>query len=600
MSLPNHNFVELQHFFDDGKEIKAPAHDVGCVFVDADQHGAVTVQGNVFAENGAHRGSGDRCPHVVVIEVRVSIGSTVFVDCEPYVIAGDCVSAAVVGDDHVVLVDKDINRHRQRAVCYFNRLLLRVAWFWHLFGRDIRHMFEHPEQVPVAFVFHAASFFSHRIPLTGGASHDAIIKNSRSAVVFLQVQTRKQKEEYMTDSRKFVDEADLKSLRVARLILEHGNTQRAKYIWGPPGVGKSTMVREVAQKKGWDPNRKPGDGPQKFFLLDTRAAQLDALDLRGIPTKGQDGYADWQQFKNVLPHPEIHGEEGILFLDELNLADISVQKASYQLILERRLGDYVLGDKVQIVAAGNPPKDVPGLVQKMPKPLANRFMHLEVDPPKSDAQRMDMVRWFYVNNIHPTIIAYLKAKPDAIYDDSNASNELAWASPRTWHALSDEIQNSALGFLDSDGNLTSNPDQLLLLRQIAANSVGEGRAREYVAYTKCFGTIPDGRTILTHGVDEAVKQSGNSLPAAGQADKFYAISTSVVAHLTALYKQPEVIKHFFEFINKVRQTEAEFAMFTMQEACRIDFGKEDGLASSLIASKEFVPFAKDFKGIIPL
>ena len=107
------------------------------------------------------------------------------------------------------------------------------------------------------------------------------------------------------------------------------------FLWGAHGLGKSSLVHQVAR----DAN---------IGFVDLRCAQMDAVDLRGLPDRGSDGRT------HFLPPAELPVEgEGILFLDELNRASTEVVAALFQLVLERRIGQYILPAGWSIVAAGN-------------------------------------------------------------------------------------------------------------------------------------------------------------------------------------------------------------------------------------------------------
>src|SRR5262249_11413548 len=122
------------------------------------------------------------------------------------------------------------------------------------------------------------------------------------------------------------------------------------FIWGGPGIGKSAIVRELAD----DLNTS---------LQDIRALLLDPVDLRGLPFLGADGRSKW------APHEFLPGEvSGILFRDELNAAPAMVQASCYQLVLDRKLGEYTLPDGWAIVAAGNRDCDR-AVTTRMPSPL---------------------------------------------------------------------------------------------------------------------------------------------------------------------------------------------------------------------------------------
>ena len=134
-------------------------------------------------------------------------------------------------------------------------------------------------------------------------------------------------------------------------------------LWGPPGVGKSQMVAQVAEK-----NNIP--------VIDIRLSQMEPSDLRGIPFKNG-AEVEWA-IPSMLPNTKRHGPKGILFLDEITSAPPSVSAAAYQLILDRKLGNYEVPKGWAIFAAGNRQGDR-GVTYTMPAPLANRFSHYEVD-----------------------------------------------------------------------------------------------------------------------------------------------------------------------------------------------------------------------------
>ena len=127
-------------------------------------------------------------------------------------------------------------------------------------------------------------------------------------------------------------------------------------LWGPPGVGKSQMVAQVAER-------------HNVPLIDIRLSQMEPSDLRGIPFRAEE-HVEWA-VPAMLPDAKRHGESGILFLDEITSAPPSVSAAAYQLILDRKLGEYEVPDGWAIIAAGNRQGDR-GVTYSMPAPLANR------------------------------------------------------------------------------------------------------------------------------------------------------------------------------------------------------------------------------------
>src|SRR5690606_7736890 len=182
-------------------------------------------------------------------------------------------------------------------------------------------------------------------------------------------------------------------------------------LWGPPGVGKSQMVAQVAARFS-------------VPVIDIRLSQMEPSDLRGIPFRVGD-LVEWA-VPAMLPDRERHGPAGILFLDEITSAPPSVSAAAYQLILDRRLGAYQVPEGWAIFAAGNRQGDR-GVTYIMPAPLANRFSHYEVEPSLDD-----WVTWAYGNGIDERLIAFLRFRPELLFDFDPAHNPVAFPSPRSW------------------------------------------------------------------------------------------------------------------------------------------------------------------------
>ena len=154
------------------------------------------------------------------------------------------------------------------------------------------------------------------------------------------------------------------------------------FLWGPPGAGKSSVVRQVAADEG-------------LPVVDIRASLLDPTDLRGIPAV-ENGKAIWCP-PSFLPTVK-DGPGGVLFFDELSAAPPLVQASLYQLVLDRRVGEYVLPDGWRIIAAGNRQEDK-SIVFRMPAALANRFVHLDFEVDYDDWRT-----WAVGRGIHPLVI----------------------------------------------------------------------------------------------------------------------------------------------------------------------------------------------------
>jgi MoxR-like ATPase len=199
--------------------------------------------------------------------------------------------------------------------------------------------------------------------------------------------------------------------------------RRASMLWGTRGVGKSSIVRQVAQHFG-------------VALVDLRLTTIEPVDLRGAI------YADDELAKTVwfppefLPTPD--QRDGILFLDELTAADQRLQISAYSLILDRRVGNYRLPDGWQVVCAGN--ASFHGAVSHdMGTALADRMFHFNVQT-VIDSFLDHAVAMGYA----PEVMAYLKVRPDKL-DDTQAqlaNDHLVGASPRGWEDVSNVLKSS--------------------------------------------------------------------------------------------------------------------------------------------------------------
>ncbi|MBM7845954.1 AAA family ATPase [Herpetosiphon giganteus] len=219
-------------------------------------------------------------------------------------------------------------------------------------------------------------------------------------------------------------------------------------IWGPPGIGKSSIVAQIAQHSGIE-------------FIDVRLSQLAPTDLRGLPVP-DNGIARWFP-PEFLPQTG----QGILFLDELNMAPPAMQGVAQQLILDRRVGSYTLPEGWFVWAAGNRKEDRASVFD-MPAPLANRFVHLEVAPD------FDSFKAYALNaNVAEQVIAFLSFRPTLLHKLN--PQHPAWPSPRSW-VMASQLYQAELDL---------------------APVVGIDAAAEFYSYTELYQTLPDFDAILS-------------------------------------------------------------------------------------------------------
>ena len=256
-----------------------------------------------------------------------------------------------------------------------------------------------------------------------------------------------------------------KSIKVAM------KKKRPIFLWGPPGIGKSDIVGQITNDLG------------NSHLIDIRLSLWEPTDIKGIP------YFDSNAGTMVwAPPAELPSEEFaaqfdwvVLFLDEMNSAAPAVQAAAYQLILNRRVGQYKLPDNVMIVAAGNREADK-GVTYRMPAPLANRFIHIEMA-----VEFDDWFQWAVDNNQHKDVVGYLTFAKKDLYDFDPKSASRSFATPRSWAFVSELLDDE----LD-EGTTTD----------LVSGSVGEGLGVKFMAHRKVAASMPNPTDILAGKVKD--------------------------------------------------------------------------------------------------
>jgi hypothetical protein len=251
---------------------------------------------------------------------------------------------------------------------------------------------------------------------------------------------------------------------------------------GNPSTTKSKSVEQMCQK--FD-----------LVFMDIRLSQREFVDLRGVPTVVD----KHTEFNPPAELPQEGCPPTVLFLDEINQADQSTQAASYQLLNDRQLGEYILPDNVWICAAGNYITDR-ALVNKMGSALNNRVMHLYV---MIDAEEWS--HWALNNNIHTSVIAFIRfssqylAEMQSTHDDVQArlKNADAFASSRTWEFVS-------LLMHETKANVRK-------VWPLVAGCVGLPAATQFKAYIEYYADLPDLDEVIKHPTTTRIPDSRQAL-----------------------------------------------------------------------------------------
>lgn len=205
---------------------------------------------------------------------------------------------------------------------------------------------------------------------------------------------------------------------IVRRQFNEGN-KRPIFGLGKGGIGKTESIADLANELG-------------VGYIDIRLLMYSEVDLKGIPYPDEHHTATvWLQ-NDILPKVERDGEKGILVLDEITSVARSVRTAAYQLLNERRLGEYVLPEGWMIVCLGNGEEDG-GDFQGMEGNFANRCSIFNVV-----ANLTAWKDWAYRSGVNYLVIAYVSWRPSDLHTfDPENETEMLFASPRSWKAVSD-------------------------------------------------------------------------------------------------------------------------------------------------------------------
>lgn len=299
-------------------------------------------------------------------------------------------------------------------------------------------------------------------------------------------------------------------------------------LHGSPGVGKSDVVRQLAKQRGIE-------------LIDLRLSQLDPVDLRGVPSVDTKKHITSWNTPSFLPTDG----KGILFLDEINSAAQATQAAAYQLVLDRKLGDYVMPPGWTIIAAGNRSTDR-AIVNQMSTALKNRFTHLNYE-----VNNDDWCEWALRSNIAVEVLGFIRFRPMLLneFEQRNESKEekervqrlkdaQAFATPRSWEFLSKVVQQKPSSDIEYE---------------LYTGIVGEGAAAEFMGYLKYYRDLPNLDALLMNPGTAKVPEEPATL---------YALATGLATKATE-DNMERVVKYALRL-------PAEFQVLLMKDAITRD------------------------------
>ncbi len=285
-------------------------------------------------------------------------------------------------------------------------------------------------------------------------------------------------------------------------------------LWGPPGVGKSQGIRQLA-KEIEEQTRK------HVFVTDVRLLLFNPIDLRGIPTSNAEKtLAIWLK-PQIFQMDESEDVINILFLDEISAAPQSVQAAAYQITLDRVVGEHKLPENCIVIAAGNRVTDK-SVAYKMPKALANRLLHIDV---KGDFETWK--EWAIINGIHEKVIGFLSFRQNYLMEFDASKDDLAFPTPRSW-----EMVSNILNYVSDD---------IDKVYELIAGLIGVGAAIEFRGWEKVYHQLPD--------IEDIFDGKMPILPT--NTDAMYALISSMTAYARVHKEEMTRIENSILYANRM-------------------------------------------------
>jgi len=213
-------------------------------------------------------------------------------------------------------------------------------------------------------------------------------------------------------------------------------------FWGAFGVGKSQIISEVAKAEAKKRNLiftedwKHIGSDEHYVLIDMRLSYMLPEDIKGIPIVDKEKKTREWTVNNWFPKKGF----GMLFLDEFNLASMSIQSSAYQLVNDREVAGNKISDDFYILMAGNRGIEDGVKVNTMATPLLNRMGHIEITN-MADGGGLEWLQWASENDIHSDICGFLENQPQKIWSYKQGQDGREATSPRVWEKASDLIKN---------------------------------------------------------------------------------------------------------------------------------------------------------------
>lgn len=322
-----------------------------------------------------------------------------------------------------------------------------------------------------------------------------------------------------------------------KLVIENPELAKAIppiLIHSSPGVGKSSIVHQVAQRLG-------------IGFVDVRLAEMESVDIRGLPSVDKENATMKWNAPDFWPRDP--RSKGIIFLDELTSCDKSCQVAAYELILDRKIGDfYKVPDGWYIVSAGNLTTDR-AVAMSMSSALSNRFLHIDLD-----VDHEAWCKWAIMNNVHPAVVGFIQYRPEFLFNMEKENLERGWPSPRSWDKVSQMCKIYG-----------GNED---LLRKIVYGLVGPAKGCEFMEFFKL-------NENFDNVLDMMLGKKAIAIPTKN--DRLYAMCSSMVYVLWRGVDEEDEKKRLDGFFKILCEMRPEFVMMSINNAM---FGRGEDLRAA--------------------
>lgn len=311
--------------------------------------------------------------------------------------------------------------------------------------------------------------------------------------------------------------------KAAQLIVEYVKADIPVNLLGSPGIGKSDIIRTVADKL-------------KLKVIDFRLSTCDPTDLSGIPfiSDNRSRYMPNEAFPLATDEVPDGYEGWLLFLDEITNAPMAVQAAAYQLVLDRQVGQNPIHEKVRIVSAGNLIDDGAAVTGEMSTALKSRMAHINIQV-SVDA----WLDWALTNGVAHEITSYIKFKPDDLHRFDPNTDADTFPCPRTWGMVNSIVKTTGMNSK--------------MLKDLVSGAISDGVATNFMNFCKNFTNLPTYADIVKDPENIDVPKEMSTL---------FALSGSIGAQTKI-----ESVSQVMKFIARMP---AEFQLRTFTDFTRRD------------------------------